>query len=58
MEVLAENPFIDAAALPFLAGIALGLVLKLPLPAPHLAATTLLAVVSLVIGASVFGMPT
>jgi hypothetical protein len=58
VEVLAENPFVDAAALPFLAGIALGLVLKLPLPAPHLAATTLLAVVSLVIGASVFGMPT
>jgi len=58
VEVLAENPFVDAAALPFLVGIALGLVLKLPLPARHLAATILLAVASLFIGASVFGLPT
>jgi hypothetical protein len=57
MDALAENPFIAAAALPFLAGIAFGLILKLPWPARPLMATALVAVVSLVLAGAVFGAP-
>jgi hypothetical protein len=53
MDVLADNPFVEAAALPFLAGIIFGLVLKLPWPARSLAATILVAVVSLVLAVKV-----
>lgn len=56
MDVLAEN-FIEAAALPFLVGIALGLILKFPLPARPLAATILVAAASLVLAGTVFGAP-
>lgn len=57
MDMLADNPFVEAAALPFLVGIAFGLVLKLPWPARPLAATILLAIVSLVLAGTVFGAP-
>lgn len=57
MDVLAENPFVEAAALPFLVGIAFGLVLKLPWSARPLVATILVAVVSLVLAGTVFGVP-
>lgn len=57
MEVLAENPFVAAAALPFLVGIAFGLVLNLPWPARPLAATIFAAVVSLALAVAVFGAP-
>jgi hypothetical protein len=57
MDVLADNPFVNAAAVPFLVGIAVGLLLKLPWPARPLVATILLAVASLVLDASVFGPP-
>src|SRR5215831_6709330 len=57
MDVLADNPFVEAAALPFLAGIAFGLVLKLPWSARPLAATILVAVVSLVLAGTAFGVP-
>jgi hypothetical protein len=57
MDMLAENPFVEAAALPFLVGIAFGLVLKLPWSARPLAATILVAVVSLVLAGTVFGVP-
>jgi hypothetical protein len=57
MDVLTENPFVEAAALPLLAGIAFGLVLKLPWPARPLAATILVAVVCLVLAGTVFGVP-
>jgi hypothetical protein len=57
MDLLAENPFVEAAALPFLVGIAFGLVLKLPWPARPLVATMLAAAVSLVLAGTVFGVP-
>jgi hypothetical protein len=57
MDLLAENPFVEAAALPFLVGIAFGLVLKLPLPARPLAATILAAAISIVLAGTVFGVP-
>jgi hypothetical protein len=57
MDVLAENPFVGAAALPFLGGIAFGLILKLPWPARPLAATILVGFVSLVLAGTVFGVP-
>jgi hypothetical protein len=57
MDVLADNPFVEAAALPFLVGIAFGLVLKLPWSARPLAATILVAVVSLVLAGTTFGVP-
>jgi len=57
MDVLADNPFVEAAALPFLVGIAFGLVLKLPWSARPLAATILVAVVSLVLAGTAFGVP-
>jgi hypothetical protein len=57
MDALAENPFVEAAALPFLVGIAFGLVLKLPWSARPLTATILVAVVSLVLADTVFGVP-
>jgi hypothetical protein len=57
MDVLAENPFVEATALPFLVGIAFGLILKLPWSARPLAATILAAVVSLVLAGTVFGVP-
>jgi hypothetical protein len=57
MDVLAENPFVEAAALPFLVGIAFGLALKLPWSARPLGATILVAAVSLVLAGTVFGVP-
>jgi hypothetical protein len=57
MDVLAENPFVEAAALPFLFGIAFGLVLKLPWSARPLAATIFVAAVSLFLAGTVFGVP-
>jgi hypothetical protein len=57
MDVLAENPFVEAAAFPLLVGIALGLILKLPLPARPLAATVLVAAASFVLAGTVFGAP-
>jgi hypothetical protein len=57
MDLLAENPFVGAAALPFLGGIAFGLVLKLPWPARPLVATILVGFVSVFLAGSVFGVP-
>src|SRR5262245_55750396 len=58
LDLLADNPFVEAAALPFLVGIAFGLVLKLlPWSARPLAATILVAVISLVLAGTAFGVP-
>src|SRR5262245_54661068 len=48
--------FVEAAALPFLVGIAFGLILKLPWSARPLAATFLVAAVSLVLDGTAFGV--
>jgi hypothetical protein len=58
MDVLAENPFVGAAALPFLVGIAFGLVLKVPWLARPLTATILLSGIVLGLAGTVFGVPT
>jgi hypothetical protein len=57
MDLLAENPFIEAAALPFLVGIAFGLVLMLPWPARPVTATILAAAIIIVLAGGVFGVP-